>query len=96
MTKRELVAEVGRRLQVPHRKALALVDALFGTGGILPTELKRGGRVLISGFGNFETRPRAARNGRDPRTGSRISIEASTALVFRPGKPLRELLNKRR
>ncbi|MGQ0701818.1 MAG: HU family DNA-binding protein [Gemmatimonadales bacterium] len=96
MTKRELVAEVGRRLGLSHPKALALVDALFGTDGILPSELRKGGRILISGFGHFETRRRAARNGRDPRTGRRIAIEASTALVFRPGKPLRDLLNRRR
>ena len=96
MTKQELVAEVGKRLALPHRKALAVVNTLFGKGGILCAELRKGGRVLISGFGHFETRARAARNGRDPRTGRRIAIEASTGLVFRPGKPLREMLNRRK
>ncbi|HLB53723.1 MAG TPA: HU family DNA-binding protein [Gemmatimonadales bacterium] len=96
MTKHELVTEVGRRLALPRGKALTVVDTLFGTGGILPTELRKGGRVQITGFGHFETRRRAARNGRDPRTGRSIAIKPSTAPVFRPGKPLRDLVNKTR
>lgn len=96
MTKRELVAELGKRLTLSRSKAVVVVDTLFGTGGILSSELRKGGRVLISGFGHFELRSRAPRNGRDPRTGRRIAIGASTGLVFRPGKPLRDLLNKRR
>ncbi len=96
MTKRELIAEVGKRLGLSRSKAVAVVDTLFGTSGILSSELRKGGRVLISGFGHFELRRRAARDGRDPRTGRRIAIGASTGLVFRPGKPLRDLLNKKR
>jgi DNA-binding protein HU-beta len=96
MTKHELVDELAARLAVSRAKALAVVDTLFGASGILPTELRRGGRVQITGFGHFETKGRAARNGRDPRTGRTIAIKASTAPIFRPGKPLRDLLNKKR
>ena len=96
MTKHELVTELAQRLDLPRAKALAVVDSLFGSSGILSTELRRGGRVQISGFGHFETKTRAARNGRDPRTGRAIAIKQSTAMVFRPGKPLRDLLNKKR
>ncbi len=96
MTKHELVTELARRLEVSRAKALAVVDTLFGSTGILSAELRRGGRVQITGFGHFETKRRAARNGRDPRTGSAIAIKASTAPVFRAGKPLRDLLNKKR
>jgi DNA-binding protein HU-beta len=96
MTKHELVTELAGRLALPRAKALAIVDALFGTSGILSAELRRGGRIQITGFGQFETKTRAARNGRDPRTGRAIAIKSSTAPVFRPGKPLRDLLNKRR
>ena len=96
MTKRELVTELANRLALPRAKAVAVIDSLFGSGGILTAELRRGGRVLITGFGQFETKTRAARNGRDPRTGHTIAIKSSTAPVFRPGKPLRDLLNKKR
>jgi DNA-binding protein HU-beta len=96
MTKHELVSELARRLDLSRPKAHAVVDTLFGTSGIVTGELKRGGHVQITGFGHFETKSRAARNGRDPRTGRTIAIKASTAPVFRPGKPLRDLLNKKR
>jgi DNA-binding protein HU-beta len=96
MTKQELVAELAKRLVLPRARAAETIDALFGSDGILPRELSKGGRVQITGFGQFETKSRAARNGRDPRTGRSISIARSTAPVFRPGQPLRELLNKKR
>lgn len=96
MTKHDLVTELARRLDLPRAKALSVVDALFGSSGILCGELRRGGHIQISGFGHFETKTRAARNGRDPRTGRTIAIKQSTAPVFRPGKPLRDLLNKKR
>lgn len=95
MTKQELVAEVAKQVALPRSKALAVVDALFGPAGIISTELRKGRRVLITGFGHFEARTRAARNGRDPRTGRSIAIQSSTAPVFRPGKPLRDALNRR-
>ena len=96
MTKHELVTELAKRLEVSRAKALSLLDTLFGIEGILTGELRRGGSVQITGFGHFETKRRAARNGRDPRTGRTIAIKPSTAPVFRPGKPLRDLLNKKR
>lgn len=96
MTKHELVAELAARLGLSRAKAGLAIETLFGRDGILPTELSKGSRVQITGFGQFETKTRAARSGRDPRTGRSISIARSTAPVFRPGKPLRDLLNKKR
>jgi DNA-binding protein HU-beta len=96
MTKQQLVARLAERLGVPRTHAAKAVDALFSTSGLFATELRRGGKVQISGFGLFETRTRAARPGRDPRTGRTIAIKSSLAPVFRPGKPLRDLLNRKR
>ncbi len=96
MTKHELVTELGKRLACSRAKAAETVEVLFGRSGIVPTELRKGGRVQITGFGQFETKSRAPRTGRDPRTGRSIAIKASTALVFRAGQPLRDLLNKKR
>ena len=96
MTKQELVGELAKRLELSRAKAAATIDVLFGAGGIVPGELRKGSRVQITGFGQFETKTRAARSGRDPRTGRTIAIKSSTATVFRPGKPLRDLLNRKR
>ena len=96
MTKHELVTELAKRLELSRAKAAETIDTLFGAGGIVPGELRKGGRVQITGFGQFETKTRAARTGRDPRTGRSIAIKASTAPGFRPGKPLRDLLNRKR
>ena len=96
MNKQELVTELSKRLDLSRNKALAVVDMLFAPSGILAAELRKGGRVQITGFGHFETKTRAARNGRDPRNGHTIAIQPSTAPVFRPGQPLREFLNKKR
>lgn len=96
MTKQELVTELARRLSLSRAKAAETIDCLFGTTGIVPGELRKGAKVQITGFGQFETKSRAARSGRDPRTGRTIAIESSTAPVFRPGQPLKDLLNKKR
>ena len=52
--------------------------------------------MAISGFGNFEIRKRAAREGRNPRTGKAITIKASTVPAFRAGKALKDLVNRKR
>jgi DNA-binding protein HU-beta len=96
MTKQELVTELAKRAGLSRAKALEAIDTLFGAKGIVPAELNKGGKVQIPGFGQFETKTRAARNGRDPRTGRSIAIARSTAPVFRPGQPLRDLLKKKR
>lgn len=96
MTKQEVVQALARRLELPKAQAAAVVDALFATDGIIAGELRKGGRVQIAGFGNFETRKRAARRGRDPRTGTEITIKASVVPAFRPGSALKELVARRR
>ncbi len=55
--------------------------------------LKRDGKVAITGFGSFETVRREAREGRNPRTGAKVRIAASTAVKFKPGKGLKDVLN---
>jgi DNA-binding protein HU-beta len=96
MTKPELISALADRLALPKAQAADIVDAFFGPEGIIAEQLTRGERVQIAGFGNFETRQRAPRRGRDPRTGQEIAIEGSVAPAFRPGKALKELVNKKR
>lgn len=96
MTKQEVVQALARRLELSRAQAAAIVDALFATDGIIAGELRKSGRVQIAGFGNFETRKRAARRGRNPRTGTEITIKASVVPAFRPGTALKELVARRR
>ena len=96
MNKQALVALVAERLGTTKARAAEITDLFFGAGGVIATELRRGGKVSISGFGNFEARQRGAREGRNPRTGKLINIRASTVPAFRAGKALRESLNKKR
>jgi len=96
LTKQEIVQALAQRLELSRAQAAAAVDALFARDGIIAAELKKGGQVRIAGFGNFEIRKRAARRGRDPRTGSEISIKPSTVPAFRPGQALKDLVARRR
>lgn len=96
MTKRELVTATGRRLGISRASAAQLVDLFFGQQGLVASELRRGGVVNISGFGQFLTRKRAGRTGRNPRTGRPIRIRGSLVPVFRAGKHLKEAVTRGR
>jgi DNA-binding protein HU-beta len=96
VNKQALVAQLARRLAVPKSRAAEIVDTVFAADGIIASELKRGGRVRIAGFGDFELRPRAARRAVHPRTGKAIAVKASSVPAFRAGKALKELVNRKR
>jgi DNA-binding protein HU-beta len=91
-----MVQAVARVLETSRAKAARVVDLFFGNDGLIAAELRKGGKVQISGFGNFETRKRAARQVRNPRTGKAITIKASVAPVFRAGKGLKQAVTKAR
>ncbi len=94
VTKQQVAEAVARRLGVPKGRATEIVDCLFGAEGVIAGELEKGGRVQITGFGQFELRRRAGRKGRNPRTGKDITIEPSTVAAFRPGRVLKEIVAK--
>jgi DNA-binding protein HU-beta len=96
VNKQDLVAAVAKQLGITKGKAAEIAEVIFSPGGIIASELKRGGKVAISGFGSFETRKRAARDWRDPRTGKSTNIKASTIPAFRASRALRDLVNRRR
>lgn len=91
MNKRELVDAVAAEFGGSKGVASDAVDAVFST---ITSALAGGNKVQISGFGTFETRQRAARMGRNPRTGQPVPIAASTAPAFKAGKALKEAVNK--
>ena len=87
MNKSELIAAVAEKAGVAKSVAdttvNAMIDAVAGA-------LKAGDKVAIAGFGNFEVKERAAREGRNPATGEAITIAASKTVAFKASKALKE------
>jgi len=96
VNKQELVASVAKRLGVTKAKATEIAELFFAPTGVIAAELRKGGKVAISGFGSFEARKRAAREWRDPRTGKAVNIKASVVPAFRASRALRDQVNKKR
>jgi DNA-binding protein HU-beta len=96
VNKSDLVAALAGKTKMSKADAGRTVEALFAPNGVIASELKKGAKVQITGFGNFEARKRGARKGRNPRTGKEIQIKASVAPVFRAGKGLKETVGKKK
>ena len=96
MNKQDLVEALAKRLTITKAHAGVIVDHVFGTAGLISQELRKGNKVQITGFGNFEIRRRAPRRGRDPQTGESINIKASNVPAFRAGKGLKDLVNRKK
>lgn len=92
MNKADLVAAVAAKTGETKKSAEASVDAFVS---VVKEALKKGDKVQLVGFGSFEVRKRAARKGRNPQTKEEIKIPASKAPVFKAGKQLKELVNKK-
>lgn len=88
MTKAELVQKIHAKSGLATKaQTEAALDAIIAA---LTEALKAGESVTFTGFGSFKVTDRAARKGRNPRTGKEISIPASKAVKFTPGKSLKE------
>jgi DNA-binding protein HU-beta len=90
MTKNELIAGVAEKTGLGKTESAAAVEATFD---LITAALKDGGEVKITGFGNFRVIHRAAREGRDPRTGGPVQIAAAKRPKFTAGKGLKDALN---
>ncbi|MCK6451870.1 MAG: HU family DNA-binding protein [Alphaproteobacteria bacterium] len=94
MNKNDLVAALADRAGLSKADATKALDALFDVpGGILAETLKGGDEVRLVGFGNFVVSNRAASEGRNPRTGEKITIPASKQPKFKAGKGLKDAVN---
>ena len=90
MNKTELVAAIAEQAGLTKKDAEKALKAFTDVVG---TELKKGGKVQLVGFGTFEVSKRAARVGRNPQTGAEMKIKASKAPKFSAGKALKDLVN---
>jgi DNA-binding protein HU-beta len=90
MNKAELVDSVASAANLSKADAGRAVDAVLGS---ITSSLQGGQQVSIVGFGTFNVKHRAARAGRNPRTGETIQIKASNVPGFKAGKALKEAVN---
>lgn len=90
MTRAELIVNVAEKAGLDRKAAEKAVAATFDT---IKQALIEGDKVQVLGFGTFENRARAARKGRNPRTGEEIEIKSSNLPSFKAGKSLKEACN---
>jgi integration host factor subunit beta len=91
VTKREIIEELlTRRQKFTHRQSETIVNAMFDA---MASSLARGDRIEIRGFGSFAVKQRRARQGRNPKTGQLVSVDAKKIPFFRAGKELRIEVN---
>lgn len=93
MNKSELSAEIAERTDLTKAKAAEALDAFID---VVSGAMASGDEVRIVGFGTFAVVQRKATEGRNPRTGAVIKIAASKQPKFRPGKALKDQVNKSR
>jgi DNA-binding protein HU-beta len=90
MNKTDLIEHIAKQADISKAAATRALEATLGA---VKTTLKKGNSVSIVGFGTFAVGKRAARAGRNPRTGAAIKIKAARVPKFRPGKALKDALN---
>jgi DNA-binding protein HU-beta len=89
MTKRELIEVVAKKANLTNKASRDAVQAVINS---VRDALKRGEKVVITGFGTFSVRQRVQRVGRNPKTGEKITIAARKAPGFTPGKTLKKVV----
>ena len=90
MNKADLISAVAQQSGLTKKDSEAAIDALVSVVG---ETLANGEKVVLVGFGTFETKNRAARKGRNPQTKETITIPATKVPVFKAGKTLKEKVN---
>jgi DNA-binding protein HU-beta len=90
LNKTELVDHIAKSADISKAAAARALDSMISA---VKTTLKKNGTVTLVGFGSFSVGKRAARTGRNPRTGDAIKINAAKVPKFRPGKALKDAVN---
>jgi len=91
MTKAELIDAIAEKTGLTKRDVGEVVETLFET---VKSELARGEKVQLIPFGSFEVRERQSREGRNPKTGERLTIPARRVPAFHAGKDLRDAVDR--
>jgi len=91
VNKLDLTKDIADLVEIPQNTVKKIIDA---TWDVIKSKLMAGEQVSIVGFGNFYVKDRAARMGRNPKTGAQITIEASRTPGFKAGKLLKEAVKE--
>jgi len=90
LNKADLIEQIAQAAEISKSAAERSVDALVNA---VKTSLRKGEMVTLVGFGTFYAGVRAARTGRNPRTGAAVEIKAAKLPKFRAGKALKDAIN---
>lgn len=91
INKAELVNEIAEKSDISKKNSKVILEAILSS---IQDNLVNGNKIQLIGFGTFEVRDRAARKGRNPQTGKEITIPATKNPAFKPGKALKDSVNK--
>ena len=91
MKKSDLIAKIAEKAGLTKKDAEKSLNAFIET---VTETLAAGDKIALVGFGTFETKKRAARQGKNPQTGAVINIAASTVPTFKAGRGLKDAVNK--
>ena len=90
MTKIDITESICEKIGIPKKDCVRIVESLFG---IIKDDLNRGNDVMISGFGRWTVNAKKARNGRNPKTGKAMTIDARKVVTFKSSTVLRNAVN---
>ena len=90
MTRKELIQKIAEEQELSQQQSAAVVDSIFNS---IVAAVAAGDKANISGFGIFESKARAARIGRNPRTREAVPIPATIVPSFKAAKAFREKVN---
>ena len=90
MTKADLVERVAHEAEMTKKDAEQLVEIVFDS---ITESLNKGEKIELRGFGSFRVRERNSRKGRNPKTGTGVSVPAKKVPYFKPGKEIKDLIN---
>ncbi|MEO6701818.1 MAG: HU family DNA-binding protein [Jatrophihabitantaceae bacterium] len=93
MNKTQFIDAVAARLNADHKSTAAILDAILDE---VYANIVKGEKVILTGFGAFERRDRAARIGRNPATGAKVRVKKTSVPAFRPGTEFKEIIAGRR
>lgn len=91
MNKQELIKKIAADAGINQKQAGAALESALAA---IKATVADGKKVQLIGFGTFESKKREARQGRNPRTGGTVDIEAAVLPVFKPGKAFKDEVNK--
>ena len=90
LTKNEIIDSMYEQLDIPRKECAQITESIFD---IIKEELENGNPVMVSGFGKWTVKSKRKRNGRNPKTGESMVIDARKVVTFKPSSSLKNKVN---